>query len=143
MASFLTATTATWAALPLRLTLGTIMFAHGAQKIFGAWNGKGFSAWISGTAPLDLRPSWAWLAAAAFSEFIGGALVMLGLFTRVGAFFIACVMAVAIAGVHWKNGFFINAGGFEYPFACLGMALALMITGGGNVSMDSQLNIGK
>ncbi len=143
MASRLTATTQTWAALPLRLTLGTIMFAHGAQKIFGAWGGKGLSSWISGTAPLELRPSWAWLAAAAFSEFLGGVLVMLGLFTRVGAVLIACVMSVAIAGVHWSNGFFINSGGFEYPFALLGMAFALMITGGGNASMDSQLNIGK
>jgi len=143
MPSALTVTTPTWAALPLRLTLGAIMFAHGAQKIFGAWGGKGFSAWIGGAAPLSLRPSWAWLAAAAFSEFLGGALVLLGLFTRVGAFFIACVMSVAIAGVHWPNGFFINSGGFEYPFALLGMAFALMITGGGNASLDSQLNIGK
>jgi putative oxidoreductase len=139
----LTATTQTWATLPLRLTLGAIMFAHGAQKIFGAWGGKGFSAWIGGTAPLNLRPSWAWLAAAAFSELLGGTMVLLGLFTRAGALVIACVMSVAIAGVHWPNGFFINSGGFEYPFALLGMALALMMMGGGNASLDSQLNIGR
>src|SRR5262245_23622622 len=139
MAIGLTATTPTWATLPIRLTLGVIMFAHGAQKVFGAWGGKGLSAWISGVAPLNLQPSWAWLAAAAFSEFVGGALVMLGLFTRVGAFLIACVMGVAIAGVHWNNGFFLNAGGFEYPFALLGMALGLIIIGGGNASMDQQI----
>jgi putative oxidoreductase len=130
--------------LPLRITLGTIMFAHGAQKVFGVWGGKGLNAWINQPAPLaDLRPAWLWMGAAAFSEFIGGALVLIGLYTRIGAFFIACTMVVAIFGVHWKNGFFINTGGFEYPFALLGMALALLIFGGGSASIDSQMSGGK
>ena len=88
---------------------------------------------------MDLRPSWFWLGAAAFSEFIGGALVLLGLFTRVAAFFIACVMAVAIAGVHWRNGFFLSAGGFEYAFTLLCMAISLIISGGGNLSVDQRM----
>jgi putative oxidoreductase len=137
--SRLTATTATWATFPIRIALGSIMFAHGAQKVFGVWGGRGLEDWMAGTAPLDLRPSWFWLLASALSEFIGGAFVMIGLFTRAAAFFIACTMIVAIAGVHWQNGFFITQRGFEYPFALLCMAITLMMMGGGSASVDSKI----
>jgi putative oxidoreductase len=130
--------------LPIRLALGTIMFAHGAQKVFGVWGGPGLNRWVNQAAPFaDMRPSWLWLGAAAFSEFVGGALVMIGLYTRIGAFFIACVMLVAIFGVHWRYGFFINENGFEFPLALLGMAVALLIYGGGSASIDSQMSGGK
>src|SRR5215475_11376231 len=113
-------TSESWAMLPIRLALGAIMFAHGAQKVFGVWGGPGFNNWVNQAAPFaEMRPSWLWLGAAALSEFIGGALVMIGLYTRIGAFFIACVMLVAIFGVHWQNGFFINNRGFEFPMALL------------------------
>jgi putative oxidoreductase len=137
--SILTATTQTWATVPIRIALGSIMFAHGSQKVLGIWGGKGLDAWVSGIAPLDLSPPWIWLGAAALSEFLGGLLVLIGLLTRVGAFFIACVMGVAVAGVHWNNGFFQAQGGFEYPYALLGMALTLVILGGGKASVDAKL----
>jgi putative oxidoreductase len=143
MASALIRTSQNWAILPIRLALGAVMFAHGAQKVFGVWGGPGFNRWISQAAPFpEMRPAWAWLAASALSEFIGGALVMIGLYTRVGAFFIACVMIVAIFGVHWRYGFFIEVGGFEFPVALLGMAIALMIHGGGAASIDAQMQNG-
>lgn len=136
-----------FAMLPIRLALGAIMFAHGAQKVFGVWGGPGFNRWIDQVAPFDqMRPSWFWLGAAAISEFVGGALVIIGLYTRVGAFFITCVMLTAILGVHWRYGFFMETGtqahGFEFPMALLGMALALLIHGGGTASIDSQLHGG-
>jgi putative oxidoreductase len=138
MAGRLTATIDTWALFPLRLALGAIFFAHGAQKIFGVWGGKGLTAWTAAAAPLNLQPAWAWMSAAAFAEFFGGLMVMLGFFTRIGAFLIACVMGVALVAVHWKNGFFLTNGGFEYTLALLAMALTLFIAGGGNGSMDRQ-----
>lgn len=138
MTGRLTATIDTWALFPLRLALGAIFFAHGAQKIFGVWGGKGLSIWMAGNAPFNLQPAWAWLTAAAFAEFVGGLMVMLGFFTRIGAFLIACVMGVAMTGVHWKNGFFLTNGGFEYTLALLAMALTLLIAGGGNGSVDYQ-----
>lgn len=116
------------------------MFMHGAQKVFGVWGGRGLNAWASGVAPLDLRPSWFWLGASALTEFVGGAMVLIGLFTRVAAMLIACVMAVAIAGVHWRNGFFLNNGGYEYAMSLLGIALALIMTGGGNASVDQRMS---
>jgi putative oxidoreductase len=129
-------TSPNWTTVPLRLGLGVIMMAHGSQKVLGLFGGPGFRAFTSGNTPFPfMRPAWFWLGAAAFSEFFGGMLVVLGLFTRVGAFFIACVMLTAIIGIHWPN-FFANNRGFEYPLGLLAMALALLISGGGAVSLD-------
>jgi putative oxidoreductase len=144
MAGGLNKTSENWAMLPIRIALGTIMFAHGAQKVFGVWGGPGFNQWTNQAAPFpEMRPSWLWMGAAALAEFVGGALVIIGLYTRIGAFLIACVMLVAVLGVHWKSGFFINAGGFEYPLALLGMAAALLVHGGGSASIDAQMGGGK
>jgi putative oxidoreductase len=90
-----------------------------------------------------MRPAWLWLAAAAFSEFAGGILVGLGLLTRVAAFLIACVMVTAIAGVHWPGGFFAANRGYEYPLSLLAMAVALLIAGGGQASVDRALSGGR
>ena len=137
----LIATTATWAALPVRLALGLIFIAHGAQKVFGLWGGPGWAKFTSFPAPYGfMRPAWLWMGAAAVAELAGGALVLLGLFTRVGAFLIAAVMLVAMAGVHWKGGFFLSNQGYEYTLALLGMAVALVISGGGRASVDEQLH---
>lgn len=133
-------TSPTWAALPLRIALGSVMFVHGAQKVMGVWGGRGFSAWIADSAPLGfMRPSWLWLAAAAFAEFFGGMLVIIGLLTRPAAFFIACTMLTAVVGVHWPNGFLQSRGGFEFPGALLGMAISLLILGGGKASLDHKI----
>jgi len=136
------ATSSTWVTVPLRLALAAIFFAHGSQKVLGILGGPGLNAFArSGPAPFGfMRPAWFWLTAAALSEFLGSILIFLGLLTRVGAFLIACVMITAIAGVHWPKGFFANIGGFEYPLALLGMALALLIAGGGMASIDRALS---
>ena len=136
------ATSPTWFTLPLRLTLGVIFIAHGAQKVFGMWGGSGLSAFTSGNAPLGLRPAWLWLGAAAFAELIGGLLVLIGLLTRIGALAITSVMLVAIFGVHW-GAFFAQSKGLEYPLALLGIALALLIAGGGRASADEALMSGR
>lgn len=136
----LIATAPTWFNLPVRVALGLIFFAHGAQKVLGAFGGKGLSEALQGEAPYSfMRPSWLWLGAAVFSEFLGGILVFLGLLTRVGAFFIGITMLVAMFGVHWNNGFFLSNRGYEYTFALLGMAVALVIAGGGRASVDEML----
>ncbi len=135
----LTSTSSSWATVPLRLALGTIFIAHGAQKVFGAWSGPGLGRLTSFPAPFPfMRPAWVWMGLAAFSEFIGGVLVLLGLLTRAGAFLIACVILTAMIGVHWRNGFFLSptAFGIEYTVALIGIVLALLIAGGGQASID-------
>lgn len=134
----LVATAPTWMTVPVRLALGIIFIAHGAQKVFGVWGGRGFREFTAGDAPMGLRPAWLWLGAAAISELVGGAMVLVGLLTRLGALSIACVMLVAMFGVHW-GAFFMNNRGIEYTVALLGMSLALIIAGGGQASIDQML----
>jgi len=137
------ATSPTWFTLPIRLALAAVMIAHGSQKVLGAFNGPGFTTFTAGNTPFGfMRPAWLWLAAAALSELLGGLLVGIGFLTRVGAFFIACVMLTAIVGVHLPGGFFAANRGYEYPLALLGMALALLISGAGQASVDRALSGG-
>lgn len=139
----LTATSSSWAMLPLRLAAGIIFIAHGAGKVLGSFGGPGLRAFVSYPAPYSfMRPAWLWMGAAALSELVGGILLVIGLFTRVGAFLLVCVMLTAMIGVHWKNGFFLNptAPGIEYTVALLGMVLALLIGGGGQASVDRMIS---
>ena len=132
-------TSSTWVTLPLRLALAAVFMAHGAQKVLGSFGGKGFNTWISGVAPFSfMRPAWLWLAAAALAELVGGMLILLGLLTRVVAFFLVCVMVTAIVGKHW--GSFFAPAGMEYPLSLLAMCLALLIAGGGQLSVDRGLS---
>jgi putative oxidoreductase len=136
----LIATTATWFTLPVRLALGLIFIAHGAQKVFGAWGGPGWAKFTAAGAPFDfMRPAWLWMSMAALAELVGGVLVLLGLLTRAGAFFLAITMLVAMFGVHWSGGFFLGNKGIEYTLALLGMSLALLMAGGGRLSVDERL----
>lgn len=140
----LIATSPTWFTMPIRLALAAVMIAHGAQKVLGSFGGSGFNAFIGGTTPFSfMRPAWVWLAAAALSELVGGLLVGLGLLTRVGAFFIACTMLTAVVGVHWTGGFFAANRGYEYPLTLLAMSIALLISGGGQASVDRSLSGGR
>lgn len=132
------------AAAILRLVLGIVFFPHGAQKMLGWWGGHGFSATMSGFAHGGIPALFAFLAIAA--EFFGAIGLILGLLTRVAAFGIACVMAVAMFKVALPNGFFMNwAGqqhgeGYEYHLLVLAMAAAIMILGAGAFSVDRRLS---
>ena len=138
----LSSTSASWATVPLRLALGIAFIGHGAQKVLGSFNGPGWAKFTSAPAPFPfMRPAWLWMGAAAVSELIGGILVLLGLFTRVGAFLITCVMLVAIFGVLWPV--FFAPTGMELAVAFLAMALALLITGGGQASVDLMIGGGR
>jgi putative oxidoreductase len=132
-------TSATWITLPLRLALGAVFIGHGAQKVLGSFGGVGFNTWIAGQTPFNfMRPAWLWLAAAALSELVGGALILLGFLTRVGAFLLLCVMVTAVVGKHW--GKFFAPAGMEYPLTLLAICLALLIAGGGQLSVDKGIS---
>jgi len=118
--------------------MGVAFVGHGAQKVFGSFGGPGFGRFVSFPAPFPfMRPSSLWMGAAAFAELVGGALVLLGLFTRLGAFLIICVMLTAIFGVLWPK--FFAPEGMELAVAFLAMALALLLLGGGQASVDRMI----
>jgi putative oxidoreductase len=120
----------------LRVVLGGLMAAHGAQKLFGWFGGPGLAGTESWLESIGLRPARVYAAVTGLAEFGGGALLILGLFTPVGAAAVVGVMFVAIATVHWRNGFFNPAGGYEFNLLIIAAALALAITGPGTISID-------
>ena len=134
----LTATSAIWATVPLRLVMGVAFIGHGAQKVLGSFGGPGLGKWLSFPAPFSfMRPSSAWMGAAAFAELIGGLLILLGLFTRPAAFLLVCVMLTAMGSL-WPR--FFAPEGMELALAFLAMALALLVLGGGQLSVDRLIN---
>lgn len=126
------------APLFLRLALGSVFIGHGAQKLFGWWGGPGFQATArSFESELGLAPGALHAALAGGGEFFGGILIVLGFLTRFAAAQAAVIMGVAIWTVH-RSSFFAPAG-MEYPLTLLLVALALVFTGGGAVSIDARL----
>jgi putative oxidoreductase len=116
------------ALLVMRLALGAVLFVHGYHKVFG-----GLHHHADFVAGLGL-PRWsAYLSA--FAEFLGGLLVMLGLFTRAAAFAICTDLCVAIAKVNFHNGMMGN-GGYEFPLALAALAFGLIFFGGGPIAFD-------
>jgi len=131
-------------ALLLRLVLGVVMFPHGAQKMLGWFGGYGFSGSMGFfTQQLHIPAFFGFLAIIA--EFFGSLALIAGFATRVAAAGILTNMIVAVLTVHASIGFFMNwsgqqAGeGFEYHLLAMGIALALIIRGGGAASVDRAL----
>jgi len=129
----------------LRLALGVIFFAHGAQKMLGWFGGYGFTGTMGFfTGVMHIPVPFAFLAIAA--EFFGGLGLIFGLLTRVASFGIFCNMIVAVAMVHHQFGFFMNwtgaqkGEGYEYHLLALAATAFLMIRGAGAVSVDHLLS---
>jgi putative oxidoreductase len=128
------------AALIMRLALGLVMFPHGAQKVLGWWGGYGAAATIEGFSKMGMPVPITVLVMAA--ELAGSLMLIFGFLTRLAALGIGCVMLGAWLLVHLRMGFFMNwAGtqkgeGFEYHVLALGLAVALLIKGGGALSVD-------
>jgi putative oxidoreductase len=135
----LTATDSDIATTILRLVLGVIFFAHGAQKMLGFTATMGFF-----TGVLHIPAVFAFLAICA--EFFGGLGLIFGLFTRVAAFGVMCNMIVAIAMVHSRFGFWMNwtgtqkGEGFEYHLLLIAASVFLLIRGAGAASVDRLLS---
>ena len=111
------------ALLVVRVVAGVIMAAHGAQKLFGAFDGPGLAATVEKMGPLGYP--------VAIGEFFGGLGLVVGFLSRFSAAANIVIMIGAIALVHGKNGFFMSAGGFEYNLALIGLLAPTLIAGPG------------
>jgi putative oxidoreductase len=125
----------------VRVALGMVFFAHGAQKLLGWFGGYGFTGTMGFfTSILHIPAILALLTIAA--EFFGGLGLIFGFLTRIAAFGILCNMTVAIAMVHSQFGFFMNwtgaqkGEGYEYHLLVLAITVLLIIRGAGAVSLD-------
>lgn len=115
--------------LVLRLALGTVMIAHGYQKVFG-----GMPQFMGMLSHMGI-PAWmGYLTAAA--EFGGGIFLVVGFLTRLAALAILIDMLVAIAKVHLQHGLFAKNGGFEFPMVCAAAAFSLIFSGAGPIAID-------
>ena len=130
----------------LRLVLGVIFFAHGAQKMLGWFGGYGFTGTMGFfTGMMHIPAPLAFLAIAA--EFFGGLGLILGFLTRIAALGIFSNMVVAVAMVHHQYGLFMNwsgtqkGEGFEYHLLVLAITVFLMIRGAGAFSLDRLLSL--
>jgi putative oxidoreductase len=130
-----------WVGLVLRLTLGLVMFPHGAQKLLGWYGGFGFSGTM-GFFTETMHLPWLIAFLVIIGESFGSVFLLVGLLTRFTAASLGVIMLGAIRMVHLPNGFFMNwfgkqAGeGYEYHLLVIGIGLALLVTGAGKWSVD-------
>jgi putative oxidoreductase len=127
--------------LVLRVALGVIFFAHGAQKLFGWFGGRGLSGAAGLLASVGVRPARLFALINALGEFLGGLGVAFGFLTPLAAAAILGSMIVAILKVHLRRGFFNQGGGFEFPLVLAVMAFAIGLVGAGPYSLDAVLGI--
>ena len=130
-----------WTGLVLRLTLGLVMFPHGAQKLLGWYGGFGFSGTI-GFFTETMHLPWIVALLVIVGEFFGSLGLIAGLLTRIAAASFMVILLGAITTSHLHNGFFMNwfgkqqGEGYEYHLLVIGISLALLVTGAGKWSVD-------
>jgi putative oxidoreductase len=122
----------------LRAVVGLNLAAHGSQKLFGWFGGPGPQGTAGFFGKLGFRPPLAMAIVAGLSETAGVAFA-LGFLTPFAALAMASVMVVAIASVHWKNGFWVTNGGYEYNLVLWTVAVAVSASGPGRFSIDHAL----
>jgi putative oxidoreductase len=144
MLAWMLRTNRDWVITIVRIVLGVVFFAHGAQKALGWFGGAGLQSTVRVFREhLRIPAPLALLSIAA--EFLGGLGLIVGLLSRVAALGIAVVMIVALVAAHWKFGFFMNwygekqGHGIEYHVLVLALAMAVIIKGAGAFSLDQVL----
>jgi putative oxidoreductase len=121
--------------LVLRVIVGVIFAAHGAQKLFGAFEGLGLAATVEKMGPLGYPVT--------IGEFFGGLGLIVGFLTRFSAASLIVIMIGAIAMVHGQNGFFLSNNGFEYNLALIGLLVPIFLAGPGRYSIGRFLPLPK
>ena len=126
-------------ALALRVPVGIIFMAHGAQKLFGWFGGYGLEGTGQWMASIGLGPGVFMAFLAGSAEFFGGLFILLGLLTRPAAASLAITMLVAIFAVHFENGLFMSNNGYEFGLALLAASVSLAFSGAGKAAIDEAI----
>ena len=132
-------TDASWAPLALRLPIGIIFVAHGAQKLFGWFGGYGLPGTGQWMDSIGLHPGTLMALLAGGAEFFGGLALLAGFLVRPAAAMQAFAMVVAIFSVHISKGLFMANNGYEYALALLAVTVTLIVSGAGRLSVDARL----
>src|SRR5260370_1604890 len=127
--------------LILRLGVGLTIAAHGAQKIFGWFEGSGLTKLTQGFEKQGFKPVWLWTWLVVLGEFGGGISLALGFLTPLGAAGVFGAMLMAIFKSHWKDGFWNSKRGLEFPLALLAGGVTIGLTGPGSYSLDALFGI--
>jgi putative oxidoreductase len=129
-----------WASLALRLPLGIIFVAHGAQKLFAWFGGYGLEGTGQFMASQGLEPGFLMALLAGSVEFFGGLALIIGILVRPAALGLAFAMLIAGVVVHGSAGLFLSNGGYEFALALFSGSVALLFLGGGRLSLDNLLS---
>ena len=135
----LLSTNAGWGALALRIPVGIIFVAHGAQKLFGWFGGYGLEGTGQWMDSIGLSPGIIMALLAGAAEFFGGLALIVGLLVRPAAAVLAFAMLIAIFSVHIGNGLFMSNNGYEFGLALLAVSVSLLFSGAGRASVDRLL----
>lgn len=135
----LLSTDAGFAPLAVRVPVGIIFAAHGAQKLFGWFGGYGLAGTGQFMESIGLSPGTLMAALAGGAEFFGGLALLIGLAVRPASVVLAFTMLIAIFSAHFSKGLFLANGGYEYALALLAVTVGLVFSGAGRVSVDATL----
>ena len=126
--------------LALRIGVGVILAAHGAQKLFGWFGGYGLEGTGQWMASIGLEPGYLMALAAGSAEFFGGIALIIGLLTRPAAIVSAFTMLVAMVVVHLEHGFFLATNGIEFSLILLIGSAVIALQGAGKISLDAYIS---
>lgn len=127
--------------LLLRLVVGLLFAGHACQKLWGWFGGTGMGPFIQSLEKLGLQPAPFWGHVEAYTELLGGTLLVLGLLTPFAAAALIGDMLVAAAKVHAPKGLWSQQGGFEYNAVLIAILLAIGLIGPGIYSLDGRLPV--
>ncbi len=129
-------TNAGWGALALRIPVGIIFVAHGAQKLFSWFGGYGLEGTGQWMDSIGLSPGYLMALLAGGTEFLGGLALSIVLLVRPASAALAFAMLIAIFSVHFQHGLFMSNNGYEFGLALLAASVSLMFSGAGHASVD-------
>lgn len=122
--------------LVVRLLVGLGILAHGSQKLFGSFGGPGLKGMAAGMTSMGYRPAGLFALLAGLAEFVAGLLITFGFLGPIGPALLILVMITAIGTVHFKNGYWVANGGYEFNTIYIAAGLLLAFAGFGDWSLD-------